>query len=678
MYKYLLFSEPKSLVFYSSATAIDRFDSYLFATTKMCQLIFRENSANATKASINLKNTMKLAGSESLAFMKVIRITRQSSDQIGQKNPINDFRNLSPVNIKSKNVSSNLDRTFKSVTAKILIGTSKLNFYVLTVDLISKKVTNCESIVFSYKSSLKRLTSNSKIIPLSDGKVLLLIANFIFYWTPFDTRFRLLKILKEKAISVEIDYDFENEKKIYILCKKHIIFGEIMEMRNGTMTFQESKKELNKRKFKGMKAMRKKLIFFNKEKQLRVYELDKQIFTYKVEFMQGFKQSFDYKDVHVINGDILTFHDSKYLYCLSLKMNRVWQVVNVSDSHYVILPDGKVLTLQSQSENLFSIANLTLKTYQKHNKINKYLALKNPIEKVRVIFAYLAKKFLKMFRFGDFNKVIYKLLLKMNLSDGLVKTPEFKPEVLKLYNLIRDFSVKSHTLSPPDSPQSLTNISGNSCNASLSPCSSSMRELPSETASDQPESISSSSSVSRHPLVKPPKTLNYMVVKPFVNIQLPRKNAEKKDEDESVHLQKIALKGRKHYQKFLLFRTKDAWSKDCIDSVYARFQTRLQQIQSGKLHIQSIVKYFIYDFQSRVEALFFFSKRFLMKNNIKLLHSIFIGIDSYMWCCAPERMLHYRVIKISIQRKLQFDQVSSQERKEVSVDLAKHSQYLLN
>ena len=71
MYKYLLFSEPKALVFYSSATAIDRFESYLFATTKMRQLIFRETSPNATKASINLESNFSCCFKE----IQIVRLS---------------------------------------------------------------------------------------------------------------------------------------------------------------------------------------------------------------------------------------------------------------------------------------------------------------------------------------------------------------------------------------------------------------------------------------------------------------------------------------------------------------------------------------------------------------------------------------------------------------------------
>ena len=109
------------------------------------------------------------------------------------------------------------------------------------------------------------------------------------------------------------------------------------ELPGGRITFQETMRLPNTRKFVGMKAMKKKLIFYNKYKQIRIYELDKQDFTYKIEILQSFKQPLDFSDLCVINEDVIAVHDQKYLYCLSLKMNRIWQIVNLND----ILKEGE-------------------------------------------------------------------------------------------------------------------------------------------------------------------------------------------------------------------------------------------------------------------------------------------------------------------------------------------------
>ena len=651
MYKYLLFSEPQSLVFYSSATALAHYQSFYFAITKMKQLIFRSNEKDSTKATISLTKSLKLSKSEIIPLLKVLSIETSSSSKKGfsqlQSESQSLMKNSEITAIENNhnvpNVASELENNLESnekvtQTCSLLLGTSKLNFFVVLIDLKSQKILEIQKVNFGYKSTLKRLSSNSCFLSPKEGLTYLVSANFIFYMTSNEPRLRLLKILKEKPISVELD--FQNKNQIYILGKKQLIFGKTNSLPGSGVSFTETLRLPNKRKFIGMKAMRKKLVFFNKYKQIRIFELDRQDFTYKVEICQSFKQSLNFSNVYIINGDIIAIHDEKYLYCLSLKMNRIWQIVNLSDSHFAILPDGQILTLQPKSENLFSVAQIRLKTYKKTNKINKYLSL-SKYEKLKIIFAYLTRKFLKLFKFQDFNKVIYNLLLKMNLSNGIIKQSEFKVEVLKFYNLITDFSLKIEKSAVKGSIKKIQGVQARH---------NRRREQDSGSALGSTKSSKSSTSPSPQKNIKR-RNLNYMVVKPYVDIRLPRKNGPKVDQSDEIILRKIMVKGQKHYNKFLRFKEFDEYPKDCIDSVYARFQSRINRIKSGKLYLTNIVKYFTKDPIKRAEYLFFFAYKFEMKNNYKLLHSIFMGYDLYIWAGALQRKFYYQVILNGIEKK---------------------------
>ena len=654
MYKYLLFSEPQSLVFYSSATALAQKGFYYFAVTKMKQLIFRSNEKNSTKANLNLGKALHLSKTENVSLLKVLDIETSAMNSKDFPQNSSSLPNSSHIfsELKSENdarianVSSNpkieeQTPTKMKSTCSLLMGTSKLNFFVVLIDLFTQKILEIQKVNFGYKSSLKRLSSNSIFMSPSPDVTLLICANFIFYLTHDEPRFKLLKILKEKTISLQID--LLDPKKIYILGKKNLIFGKMEELPGGRITFQETMRLPNKRKFVGMKAMKKKLIFYNKYKQIRIYELDKQDFTYKIEILQSFKQPLDFSDLCVINEDVIAVHDQKYLYCLSLKMNRIWQIVNLNDSHFAILPNGEVLTLQPKSENLFSVAQIKIKTYQKSNKINKYLSL-NKYEKLKIIFAYLTRKFLKIYKFQDYNKVIYDLLLKMNLSNGLIKQPEFKAEVLKFYNLITDFSLKVDRSAVKGSLTSLNHPSE----------ASQPKNLDSGSAYECNKSGPSSTSQTSNNSPIKKKNMNYLVVKPFINIRLPRKNGTTSLPSDEFILQKIMVKGQKHYQKFLKFKEKDPYPNDSLDSVYARYQSRLQRIKFGKHYLTNYVKVVKLDLKLLAEHLFFFSYKFNMKNNIKVLHCIFIGFDLWLWMSPLERKFHYQVLLTGVGNKVQY------------------------
>lgn len=652
MYKYLLFSEPQSLVFYSSATALAQHDSFYFAVTKMKHLIVRSNEKSSAKVSIPLTNPLQLSRSETVNLLKVVSLADSSSAKATSAVTQLSTNSTNPTNLelendaRNGNVSSPDEFEFlangkNERTCSLLMGTSKLNFYLVMVGLTSQKILEIQRVSFGYKSSLKRLSSNSRLLSPFAGLTLLVSANFIFYLTPDEPRFKLLKILKEKAISVEID--FQNKNQIYILGKKLLLFGILQRLPGGTLSFKETTRLQNKRKFTNMRAMRKKLVFMNKHQQLRVYELDKKDFTYKVEIFQSFKQPLVFADLRVVNGDIICIHDQKYLYALSLKMNQVWQILNLSDSHFAVLPDGQILTLQPKSENLFSVAQVRLKTYQKANKINKFLRL-SKYEKLKVIFAYLNRKFLKLYKFQDYNKVIYNLLLKMNLSNALIKQPEFKAEVLKFYNLITDFSLKIDRSA----------VKASSMRISTNQPTSRALDSGSAYQSNTSEASSTSPSPRNSPSKK--KNLNYMVVKPYVDIRLPRKNGPKVPASDELILEKIMVKGRKHYQKFLRFKRADQFPNDCIDSVYARYQSRLERIKLGKFYLRNIVRFFQKErIAMAADNLFFYAYKFDMKNNYKLLHAIFMGVDLWNWAGPVERKVHFRVLLIGIREKWKYD-----------------------
>ena len=644
MQKYLLFSEPKSLVFYSSATALDNLGSYYFAATKMRQMIFRESNSEIPKASIRLDKVLKMSRSESISLLKIMSIEKKglkTSSLTGEPS-----QSLDQGMAQAESTASlGHDKGVVPRVAAVLLGTSKLNFYLLLINLETCKVIQTQKLDFAYKAALRRMSSNSRFIKVTEKLVLLVSANFIFYFNVNENRFKLLKLLREKALSVELDY--ENKSSIYILCRKNLIFGKLNQLGENLITFEEESKQPNKRKFVGMKAMRKKIVFFNKQRQIRIFELDKQDFTYKIEIQKSFKQSFDFKNLHVINGNILAFHDDKYLYSLSPKMNRIWQIVNLADCHYAVLPSGEVLTLQPQSENLYSVAQIRCKTYSKGNKINKYLAL-SKYEKLKVIFAYISRTFLKMYKFQDYNKVIYDLLLKMNLSNPIVRQPEFKPEVLRLYNLITSFSIKYESVSPQASrmPQDDSSM-GRASESSEGPRRRSLQPSMGNETKDTPKSINQNNQAIK--ISK--KSFNFMVVKPFVDIRLPRKNGSNEFLDEQLILKKIQQKGLCHYLKFLRFRQRDEFPKDSLDSVYARYQTRLQRIHRGKFFLNSISSFYENNNPAKADSLFFFASKFNLHNNIKLLHAIFMGIDSYFWVCRLERNFHFRVLHIGVQRK---------------------------
>ena len=645
MYKYLLFSEPQSLVFYSSATALAQYSSFYFAITKMKQLIFRSKDKNANKASIPLSKPLQLSKSETVPLMQILSLDTSVSSKPSlvlesNSNSSSNVRtsfsenngSISNVSLPNDNTPMNTER--KGQTCSMLLGTSKLNFFIVLIDLQSQKILEIQKVNFGYKSTLKRLSSNSRFISPKKGLTLLVSANFVFYITPNEPRLKLLKILREKALSVEVD--FLNKNQLYILGKKQLIFGCMENLPGNGISFKETQRLTNKRKFIGMKAMKKKLVFFNKHKQIRIFELDRQDFTYKIEINQSFKESLNFSNIYVINGDILAIHDEKYLYCLSLKMNRIWQIINLNDSHFAVLPDGQILTLQPKSENLFSVAQIRIKKYQKANKINKFLSL-SKFEKLKIIFAYLTRKFLKLFKFQDYNKVIYNLLLKMNLSNGIIKQPEFKAEVLKFYNLITDFSLKIDRSAVNGSKIRRLNVQTN----------------PQDSGSAL-RSNRSASSTSPSPQKKKKKNLNYMVVKPFVDIRLPRKNSPKMKQSNEVILKSIMVKGQKHYNKFLRFKEFDEYPNDCIDSIYARFQSRINRIKSGKRYLTNIVRYFTKDPMEKAEHLFFFAYKFEMKNNYKLLHSIFMGFDLCNWVSPIQRKFYYQVLLNGIQNKNRF------------------------
>lgn len=651
MYKYLLFSEPQSLVFYSSATALARHGAFYFAVTKMKQLIFRSNEKTSSKANIPLGKALQLSRTETVNLLKVVSLEDSQpvkaalapesehffENSIDQPECENDARN---GNVSSTRVPEAPAHGKNAKTCLLLLGTSKLNFYLVQVGLANQKILEIQKVSFGYKSSLKRLSSNSCLVSVSPELTLLVSANFIFYLTPDEPRFKLLKILKEKALSVEID--FQNKKRIYILGKKALLFGLLQSLPGGALSFKETRRLQNKRKFTEMRAMRKKLVFLNKHRQLRVYELDKEDFTYKIEIFQSFKQPLVFSGLHVVNGDIICIHDQKYLYALSLKMNQIWQILNLSDSHFAVLPDGQILTLQPKSENLFSVAQVRLKTYQKANKINKYLRL-SKLEKLKVIFSYLNRKFLKLYKFQDYKKVIYDLLLKMNLSNALIRQPEFKAEVLKFYNLTTDFSLKIDRSAVKASSVRVPHRRAGGLTSRAMDSGSAFRSNVSEASSTSP---SPRSSPSRK------KNLDYMVVKPYVDIRLPRKNGPKAPPSDALIMEKIMVKGRKHYQKFLRFKRADPFPKDCIDSVYARYQSRLERIKLGKFYLRNIVRFFQNDrIELAAENLFFYAYKFDMKNNYKLLHSIFMGIDLWLWAGPVERKVHYRVLLIGIKEK---------------------------
>ena len=647
MYKYLLFSEPQSLVLNSSATALTSNDSHYFAITKTKHLIFRSSQKGSLKAQIPLEKALQLGRSENVSLLKVVNL--ESSCQ--SKNFSSNWTSLAQTtgffsNFKSENdtmdlnVSSSFAKNSNSIgslpgTCSLLLGTSKLNFFFVFINMQDQKILGIQKINFGYKSTLKRLSSNSRFISPQPGLILLISSNFVFYMTSEEPRFKLLKILKEKVISVQMD--FQKKDQMYILGKKFIIFGNIQELPGGVISFNETLRLPNKRKFIQMKAMRKKLIFMNKYKQLRIYELDKQDFTYKIEIFQSFKQQLKFSKMEVINGDVICVHDHKYLYCLSPKMNQIWQIINLNDSHLAILPDGQVLKLQSKSDKLFSVAQIKIKTYQKANKINKYMALSKH-EKLKIIFGYLTRKFLKKYKFQDYNKVIYNMLLKLNLPNNIIKQPEFKIEVLKLYNLITDFSLKvnrpvvkqsySANSYTPNNPQVNSGSAHQSTNSGNCQTSSNQKTIP-----------------------KIKKTMNYMVIKPYVETKLPRKNGVKKTTSENQILEKIMIKGQKHYQKFLRFKAKDPYPKDCIDSVYARFQSRLRRISSGKLYIKNCVRFCRVNPLGLAEQLFFISYKFNMTNNVKLLHCIFMGVDLWLWASPFSRKIYYQVILDAVREK---------------------------
>lgn len=644
MYKYLLFSEPQSLVFYSSATALARAGNFYFATTKMKQLIFRSTSAESKKATISLSKPLHLSRSETISLMQVLDL-KTSTSVLPKK--VNELQRMDQsLNCENDarvgNVSATEEKQGISMMSKgnscvILMGTSKLNFYEVVIDLDRQEFVSIQKVDFGYKSSLKRLSSNARFVSPREDLLLMISANFVFYLTKGETRFKLLKILKEKVISLQVDVQDKN--KLYILGKRQIIFGKIEQLPGGRISFQEGRSLPNKRKFTGMKVMKKKLAFFNKHRQIRIYELDRQDFTYKIEIFQSFKQALNFDDIYIINDDIIAVHDQKYLYCLSVKMNRIWQILNLSDSHFAVLPDGQVLTLQPKSENLFCVSQVKVKTYQKANKINKYLAL-DKYEKLKIIFAYLTRKFLKLFKFQDYNKVIYDLLLKMNLSNGVIKQPEFKAEVLKFYNLITDFSMKvDRSAVKGTKPRSSGEL----------PLRSSKNDGGSVYGSNQSGKSSTSPSPQGSP--KKRKNLNFMVVKPFVEIRLPRKNCLNETVSEDVMLKKIMLKGGRHYRKFLAFKAKDPYPQDSIDSVYARFQSRLIRIQKGKFYIRNIIKYFQKCLFEQAQHLFFIVYKFNMNNNIKLMHCIFMGFDLSNWMSPLQRQIHYQVIIRGIAQK---------------------------
>jgi hypothetical protein len=650
MYKYLLFSEPQSLVFYSSATALAEHNSHYFAVTKMKQLIFRSKEKECVKANIPLGKVLQLSRTENVSLLKVLSLETSSSDMkstsvknefsSSMTSPSSNFNtenDTANVNVSSNEIKNSNATAHIGKTCSLLMGTTKLNFFVVLINMQNQKILEIQKVNFGYKSTLKRLSSNSCFINPKPGLTLMVSANFIFYMTSQEPRFKLLKILKEKALSVQVD--FQKKDMLYILGKKLLIFGKIQELPGGALSFNETVRLQNKRKFIEMKAMRKKLVFMNKHRQIRIYELDKQDFTYKIEIFQSFKQSLKFSKMEVINGDIICVHDQKYLYCLSIKMNQIWQIVNLNDSHFAILPNGKVLTLQPKSENLYSVAQIKFKTYQKANKINKYLSLTKH-EKLKIIFAYLSRKFLKLYKFQDYNKVIYNLLLKMNLSNGLIKQPEFKVEVLKLYNLINDFSLKiDRSAVKPSSMNNLERAHGSS------------KRFDSGSALESNKSGISSTSPSPRVSPKKKKTLNYMVVKPYVDVRLPRRNGIKESSSDCQILERIMIKGQKHYKLFLRFKKSDPYPNDCIDSIYARYQSRLKRIEKGKMIMKNCVRFIKNDPLFLADQLFFISSRFNMKNNIRLLNCIFMGIDLWLWASPMERKIGYQVVLNGIKEK---------------------------
>ena len=669
MYKYLLFAEPKALVFYSSATAIDVFNDLYFATTKMRQLIFRAGDDPSSKSNLPLDKALKLKPRETINILKVLRVTWK--DSVG--NPGKDERRrTSKGNIKLINQipkqgmeggSGPQKASSGSRVVTLLMGTNKLNFFEILLDLKLKKIEKAKRVQFSYKSSLKRLSSNSKFVLAGRRQVLMVSSNFIFYYSEHEKKFRLLKLMREKIINVEPDYI--SPDTLYILTKKTLMFGKITSLNNNALAFKETFKEPNKRKFIGFKAMRRKLAFFNKQRQIRIFELDKQDFTYKIEIFRSFKTPFDFEKLHVVNGDILAIHDENYLYSLSLKMNRIWQIVNLSDSHFALLPSGEVISLRKQSENLFSVSQIKVKTYMKQNKVNKYLML-TPYERLKVVFAYLSRKFLKMFKFQDYNKVIYKLLLKMNLSNRVIKRPEFKPEVLKFYNLISHFSCKmkdgQHPTSmlacPPVPAKPLyQNASRRRSLQTLPQPSSSPPSSPehfTEPVMVQPPDMESEISSTASTSPSKSRKYNYVVSKPYIDIRLPRKNSPRNKPDPQAQLKKIQLKGSAHYQKFLRFRSFDPYPKDSIDSVYARYQSRLQRIKLGKTYIRSLKILRSIHPKNLAGELFFITDKFNLKNNFNFLVSIFMGIDQYLWLSDVNRRLTFSCLVVETKKKVDY------------------------
>lgn len=638
MYKYLLFSQPKSLVFYSSATAIDRHSDYYFAVNKMKQLIFREGTPGADKSTLSLDKLLKLSKSENVNLLKIISIQAYPSDPFQDESPRNS--NEGSIATSPINSSQSIEKQ-----ADILIGTNKMQFFMLHLSINTSSMTKITKLEFSYKSILKRLSSNSRLIQFNQNKVLLITSNYILYLNKNDTRFKLLKVFKEKILGFE--FDCQNQHKIYVLCKKELIFAEIREVAGGNLAVEVLSKQVNKRKFVGMKSMKHKIVFFNKLCQIRIYEKDKDEFTYKIEIMKSFKQNIQFDDLYIINDEIICFHDEKYLYSLSLKMNKITQIVNVSDCHHLILPNGQILNIQTKSENLISVSEIKIKTYFKSNKINKYLSL-SKYEKLKIIFAYMSKKYLKMYKFQDYNKVIYDLLLQMNISNVIVKQPEFKSEVLKLYNMISDFSVKSNYVSPPVSPIINDDIKINKKSATFDKRNS-LQILPNssraESKSGQTDLLICSSTTKNSSQNK------FMVHKPLIEIKLPRKHSNGSRLNENLALHKIKLKGNKHYVKFMRFKSIENNKIDCVDSIYARYQSRLERIHKGKYFIQSFNRFYKRNDFVKADLLFFYSHKFDLKNNFKLLYSIFIGLDLYFWMCPPQRNLYFRRIRQDVLNK---------------------------
>lgn len=333
-------------------------------------------------------------------------------------------------------------------------------------------------------------------------------------------------------------------------------------------------------------------------------------------------------------------------------MNRIWQIVNVSDSHFAILPDGQTIYLDPKNESIKSVSQIVLKTYMKHNKFNKYLSLPK-YEKLKIIFAYLTRKFLKMYKFQDYNKLIYKLILKMKLSNGIIQLSEFKSEVLKFYNMISDFSIEDREINN----DSLTNLTNELVSFSDSPLNNSKKgsvkasSIASLAGSEKNTKIRISSKI---------KSSNYMVIKPMVDIKLPRKQTSNNGENTELVLQRIHSKGNKHFQKFIRFKMNEDKNNDCLDSIYARYQSRLKRIKLGKFYLKSISKIWKQNNVEKAESLFFFSYKFNMKNNKKLLHSIFMGIDSYMWMSRSQRQFYYRRINQDVLNKKWFITIRDQ------------------